>query len=363
MSDLFWPGLHRAGDAFTDAALVAAMTRVEAAWATALEARGVAPAGTASAVAAYRATDADLAVIAEEAELGGNPLIPVLARLRRVADEAVPGAGAAVHTGLTSQDVVDSALVLMAADVVEQVVGCLDAQLAAVDELDHRYGDTPLLGRTLGQPAEVTRLATRLGGWRTDLRDARGLLAGWRAEAPVQLGGAVGDHAAMARALGGDETATARETAAALGLRDAAPWHASRGPITRLGAALVSAATAWGHVANDVVRQSRPEVGELSEPVAAGRGASSAMPHKRNPVLSVLLRRTALNAPLLGAQLQLAAAGSVEERADGAWHAEWAPLRDLARRVLAGAHVASELLGGLEVHPDRMRANAEEAGR
>jgi 3-carboxy-cis,cis-muconate cycloisomerase len=116
-------------------------------------------------------------------------------------------------------------------------------------------------------------------------------------------------------------------------------------------------------VANDVVRQSRPEVGELSEPTVAGRGASSAMPHKQNPVLSVLLRRTALNAPLLGAQLQLAAAGSVEERADGAWHAEWAPLRDLARRALAAAHVASELLGGLEVHADRMRANAEEAGR
>lgn len=363
MTDLYWPGLHRAGDAFTDAALVGAMTRVESAWAAALEARGVTPEGTAAAVAAYRVADADLAVIAEAAELGGNPLIPLLARLRRAADQAVPGAGEAVHQGLTSQDVVDSALMLMAVAAVEEIVGCLDAQLVAVDDLDRRYGDTPLLGRTLGQPAEVTTFATRLAGWRTDLYDARTLLAAWREQAPVQLGGAVGDRSAMARALDGDEAAAVRDVAAALGLRDAPPWHTSRGPLTRLGAAFVSATTAWGHVANDVLRQSRAEVGELAEPQVPGRGGSSAMPHKQNPVLSVLLRRTAMNAPLLGVQLQLAAAGSVEERADGAWHAEWAPLRDLARRALAAGHAATELLTGLQVDADRMRSHAEEGRR
>ena len=114
---------------------------------------------------------------------------------------------------------------------------------------------------------------------------------------------------------------------------------------------------AWGHIANDVLVAARPEIGELAEPEAAGRGGSSAMPQKRNPVLSVLIRRAALTAPQLSATLHVAAAAAAEERSDGGWHSEWSTLRTLARHTVTAGSQTAELLAGLRVHPGRMAAN------
>jgi 3-carboxy-cis,cis-muconate cycloisomerase len=148
----------------------------------------------------------------------------------------------------------------------------------------------------------------------------------------------------------------AAEACRLLGLAPAPPWHTSRAPITRIGDALVGCTDAWGRLATDVITLSRPEIAEVAEPSGSGRGTSSTMPQKRNPVLSVLIRRSALTAPMLGAQLHLAAADAGDERPAGAWHTEWATLRTLARSTVVAADQATELLADLRVDPERMLA-------
>ena len=147
--------------------------------------------------------------------------------------------------------------------------------------------------------------------------------------------------------------------AAALGLADAVPWHTTRSAITRAGDALVTCCDAWGHVAADVATGSRTEIAELTE---GHSGGSSTMPHKNNPVLSVLIRRAALTAPSLAATLHTASAVSVDERSDGGWHAEWATLRTLTRRTVVAGAQATELLSDLVIHTDRAAANLAAAG-
>ncbi|MFI2707050.1 lyase family protein, partial [Nocardioides sp. CER28] len=145
------------------------------------------------------------------------------------------------------------------------------------------------------------------------------------------------------------------DTSERLGLAFAAPWHTERSVLTEHADALVGCADAWGRVAADVALLSRPEIAELRE--AAG-GGSSTMPGKANPVLSVLLRRHALAAPGLAATLHTAAASYVDERPDGAWHAEWDSLRTLARRSVVAASQAADLLEGLVVDAEAMSARA-----
>ncbi|MCL2614440.1 MAG: lyase family protein, partial [Nocardioidaceae bacterium] len=136
-------------------------------------------------------------------------------------------------------------------------------------------------------------------------------------------------------------------------------WHTGRAPVTAAGDALVALADALGHLAGDVALLSRPEIGELRE--GAG-GGSSTMPGKANPVLSVLVRRHALAAPALAATLHTAAASYVDERPDGAWHAEWDTLAILGRRSVVAASQAADLLEGLVVDTDRMAARVAETG-
>jgi 3-carboxy-cis,cis-muconate cycloisomerase len=144
-----------------------------------------------------------------------------------------------------------------------------------------------------------------------------------------------------------------------LGLSPAPPWHTTRSPITRIGDLLVGFCDAWGHIGADVATGSRAEIGEFAE---GHGGGSSTMPHKANPVRSVLIRRTALTAVPLAATLHAASAGSVDERADGAWHAEWATIKTLARRTVIAAVHTSELLTGLRIDTQRAAANLAGAG-
>jgi 3-carboxy-cis,cis-muconate cycloisomerase len=151
--------------------------------------------------------------------------------------------------------------------------------------------------------------------------------------------------------------------AAQLGLAAApAPWHTNRLAVTSLGDAVASVVDALGKIAADVLFLSRPEVAEVAEPRAPGRGVSSAMPQKQNPVLAVLVRSAALQAPGLAAQLHLAAATFNDERADGAWHTEWPALRRLLALALGAAGHIRELAEGLQVFPDGMRRNLDLSG-
>lgn len=148
-----------------------------------------------------------------------------------------------------------------------------------------------------------------------------------------------------------------RRAAATLGLDARAPWHTTRTPVTAAADAFLGCTDSWGRIASDVLTLVRPEIGELSEPPAEHRGGSSSMPHKRNPVLSVLIRRAAISAPQLAATLHTAAALANDERPDGAWHAEWDTLRILARRTVIAGSQSAELLAGLQVHAPRMAEN------
>jgi 3-carboxy-cis,cis-muconate cycloisomerase len=318
VGDPFWPGDERAGELFTPAAFLDAMVRVESAWVD----------------APLTLPDVDL-----DAEAGGNAVIPLVDALRAAHPDLVDR----IHTGLTSQDVLDTALVLMLRDAVSAVQRDVRRQLDRLDAMVAEHGATPMAGRTLTQPALPITFGDKVGTWRAGITEARADLDALIF--PVQCGGPVG--------LGTERGVEGRaQLAERLGLADAEPWHTARRTVTRAGDALVALTDAWGRIARDVLELGRAEIGELSE---GSPGGSSSMSHKANPVLSVLVRRAALTTPMLAATLHLAAAEQVDERADGGWHAEWNTLRLLARRTAVAASQTADLLDGLRVHADQMK--------
>lgn len=351
-----------------DRAVLAAILRVEAAWAVVLEQAALAPAGSAAVVATAaevgRYNVADLAV---RAQGGANPVIPLLADLRRqvnALDTAGIGAGKAVHTSLTSQDVLDSALMLLCRQAVRGLLTELKATTAALAALAEEHADTLCVGRSLTQHSLPFSFGLKAAQWFHGLAAAARRLEAL--DFPVQTGGAAGTLAAgtvLAAGSGLDPLDLSDRLAAELGLAAVpAPWHTNRLAVTSLGDALAAVTDAAGKIAADVLFLSRPEVAELAEPRAAGRGGSSAMPQKQNPVLSVLVRSAALQAPGQAAQLHLAAANFNDERPDGAWHSEWPALRQLLRLGLGAAVQLRELAEGLQVFPDAMRRNLELSG-
>jgi len=221
-----------------------------------------------------------------------------------------------------------------------------------------------MVARTLTQHAAPTTFGAKAAGWLDGVVDAFERLG--ELVTPIQVGGAVGARAAttelatlLTDASDSAEVSDrlARSTATTLGLHVRLPWHTTRTPVTAAADAFVGCTDSWGRIASDVVTLVRPEIGELSEPAGENRGGSSSMPHKRNPVLSILIRRTAISAPQLAATLHTAAALANDERPDGSWHAEWDTLRTLARRTVVAGSQCGELLAGLEVHSARMAEN------
>ncbi len=366
---LLSPGTHR-GDAHTDdTAVLQALLDVEAAWVAAQVGAGLAPPAAAGAArAAARAEDYDAGDVARRAEGGGNPVIPLLADYRRRLEQLDPGAVRFVHRGLTSQDVMDTAMML----VLRRASVPLGRQLRATEEalarLVEAHRGTVQAARTLTQHALPSTFGLKAAGWLAGLQDLEQDVAGL-GRLPVSYGGAAGTLAGSLALFPGAPDAAeqavdlARRWADELGLGTPPHvWHTSRRPVLRSAGTLAAVCAALGRIANDVLLLSRPELGELREPAAEGRGVSSAMPQKQNPVLSVLLRRTALTAPQLVAQLHLAASQYVDERPDGAWHTEWPALRELARLAVAASSHAQELTAGLGVDTARMRANLDASG-
>ncbi len=370
MSDLLAPGDERAGDLMSDRALLTALVTVEQAWLGVLAGVGLAPAGPTPDLHGL-VREADLPGISRAAEQGGNPVIPLVSLLRERLAATEPEHARWLHRGLTSQDVVDTALALCLREVAARVAADVRTQVAALSGLARDHRSTLQAGRTLTQHAVPSTFGLTAAGWLHGVLDAAEDLAGAAAALPVQVGGAAGTLAATTELLAGtvgaegapaSSRALVGDLAGALGLVDAPPWHTRRRPLTRVADALVACLDAYGTIAADVLVRVRPEVAELGEPVAGGRGGSSTMPHKQNPVLSVLVRGRALGAPAHAAVLHAAAACAVDDRPDGAWQAEWPALRALGRSAPVASSLTAELLTGLVVHPDRMRATAE-AGR
>jgi 3-carboxy-cis,cis-muconate cycloisomerase len=351
-----------------DRAVIAAILDVEAAWAAVLEESGLAPEGSAAVVAvAADPGHYDIAAIAERAQGGGNPVIPLLGELRarvRSLDTDGVGAAKAVHTSLTSQDVLDSALMLLASRTVSALLVEVKGTTTALATLAGEHAGTLCVGRSLTQHALPYTFGLKAAQWFQGVAAAARRLESL--ELPVQFGGAGGTLASGSKLTAGSSAtpfALADSLALKLGLAPAvAPWHTNRLAVTSLGDSLASLLDAFGKIVADVLFLSRPEVGELGEPLAAGRGVSSAMPQKQNPVLSVLIRSAALQAPALASQLHLAAATFNDERPDGAWHTEWPALRRLLALALGAAGHLRELTEGLRVFPEAMRRNLEISG-
>lgn len=361
MTNLLWPGDQRAGEHMSDQALLQSMLAVESAWLGALGTAGLAPVATAD--LRNLVGEQDCERIAAGAEDGGNPVIGLVALLRQ---RAVPALSPWIHRGLTSQDVIDTALMLALRGVITGLGAQLARQIDALSALAAAHRGTPMVARTLTQHAAPTTFGAKAAGWLNAVLDARDRLDGL--STPAQFGGAVGTCSATVElatlGTGAADPAelaesVARTAATMLGLDYRAPWHTARGPVTVAAEALVACTDSWGRIASDVVTLVRPEIGEVSEPATAGRGGSSSMPHKRNPVLSILIRRAAISAPPLAATLHQAAALANDERPDGAWHVEWDTLRTLARRTLVAGSQCGELLAGLQVHTGRMAENLD----
>jgi 3-carboxy-cis,cis-muconate cycloisomerase len=283
----------------------------------------------------------------------------------------VPRAAAgAVHRGATSQDIIDTAAMLMA----RQALGAIEADLStaagAAARLADEHRSTIMIGRTLLQQAVPITFGLVAAGWLTALDEARAALARIRAERlAVQFGGAAGTLASLEEAGPRVAALLAEE----LDLpRPVLPWHTSRLRVLELSAALAGAAGALGKIARDVTLLAQSEVGEVHEGsgdpgqpgpdqgTAPRRGGSSAMPHKQNPVAAVAILGCAKRTPGLLATVA-AAAEQEHQRAAGAWHAEWEPLADLLRLTGSAASWGAEMLGGLAVDPARMSANLEAA--
>ncbi|WP_309074222.1 lyase family protein [Paenarthrobacter sp.] len=348
-----------------DRAVIAAILDVEAAWAAVLEDAGLVPAGSAAVVAeAADAGSYDVASVAERAQGGGNPVIPLLGDLRTRVKSLDPGAVPAVHTSLTSQDVLDSALMLLASRTISALLLDVKGTTTALATLAGEHAETLCVGRSLTQHALPYTFGLRAAQWFQGVAAAAARLESL--ELPVQFGGAGGTLASGTK-LTADSGSTpftlADSLASRLGLEPApAPWHTNRLAVTALGDGLAALIDSFGKIAADLLFLSRPEVGEVGEPLAAGRGVSSAMPQKQNPVLSVLIRSAALQAPGLASQLHLAAATFNDERPDGAWHSEWPALRQLLALALGAAGHLRELSEGLRIFPDAMRRNLELSG-
>ncbi|WP_240979691.1 3-carboxy-cis,cis-muconate cycloisomerase [Streptomyces sp. HNM0574] len=346
-----------------DTAFLQAMLDAEAALTRAQAGLGLAPDEAARAVGAAARTERfDPRSLALRGRSGGNPVIPLVADLT----EAVgPDAAPYVHRGATSQDILDSAQMLVAARTLDGLLPQLarTARELAATAAGHR--DTPLPGRTLTQHAVPTTFGLKAAGWRSLVLDAYDRLAAVRAGLPAQLGGAAGTLAAFgahAEADGAADSGGGTESehpglrlvpryARELGLAEPAlPWHTLRTPVADLASALAFACGALGKFAGDVLVLSRSEIGEVAE---GSGGGSSAMPHKNNPVRAALVASAARQAPALAATL-LGSLCAEDERPGGAWHAEWQPLRELLRLTGGATEAAAGLAEGLRVFPYRM---------
>ena len=328
-----------AADATTDRAWLQAMLDFEAGLARVQARAGVISQAEADAIAA--ACDAgrfDPAEIGGAAGEIGNPAGPLVKALREIGP---------AHEGATSQDVLDTAAMLVAKRALAPLLADLEGAAGAAAGLARAHRDTVMAGRTLLQQAEPITFGLKAAGWMTGLDNAAARLRRFRPA--VQLGGAAGTGDPELRAA----------LAAELGLEDTLlAWHTERTRIGELASGLAIAAGAAGKVARDVTLLAQTEVAEVREAVSGG---STAMPHKQNPVAAIATLACAAQAPGLASTL-LASMVHEHERAAGAWHAEWKPLSDLLTLTGSAAAWLRTSLEGLEVDPERMRANLTRPG-
>jgi 3-carboxy-cis,cis-muconate cycloisomerase len=359
-STLFGALFGRGAANASDAAWLQAMLDTEAALARAVERAGLAPPGSGAAVTAVaRADFFDNGTLGEAAAVTGNPVPALVRALTERLPESAAEAAAAVHMGATSQDIIDTAAMLITRRALDVILADLSAAAGSCAAHAAEHAHTVMSGRTLLQQAVPVTFGLVAAGWLTAIDEARQNLNQVRtARLAIQFGGAagtlssLGDAGPQVAALLGEE----------LRLRvPVLPWHTNRQRIIEVAAAMAGACAAVGKIARDFTLLAQTEVAEVHEAAAPGRGASSAMPHKQNPVAAIVILGCTKQTPGLLATLT-SAAEQEHQRAAGAWHSEWQPFSQLLTLTSSAASWSAELLNGLHVDPARMRANLEATG-
>ncbi|EHB56099.1 3-carboxy-cis,cis-muconate cycloisomerase [Mycolicibacterium rhodesiae JS60] len=348
-------------DLVDDDAVLRAMLATEVALAEAQAELGVIPAGAAVAIkAAAVPAHIDPAAVAAGVRETANPVVAFVEQLTHAVRTVDPSAAEYVHRGSTSQDILDTALALLCAATLDRIADDLLTCADTLAGLAEKHRDTPMAGRTLTQHAVPVTFGLKAATWLHLVMDAAQRVLQARTTLPVSIGGAAGTLAAY-HAYGRETTeATLRLpalVASHLGLAEPVlPWHQIRTPLADVAASLMITTGALGKLSADVLVLSRTEIGEVTEEQAPGRGASSAMPQKHNPVFATLVATAARQLPPIATVL-FSSMASEDERSSGGWHAEWQPLRECLRIAAGAAANAVRLTDTLQVVPEQMAAN------
>ncbi len=358
-SDLLGPLFGSAGASalFTDQARLQGMLDFEAALAQAEAMAGVIPAWAAPVIAGKcRAELFDIAELARATARAGNPAIPTVSRLTALVAAEDSEAARYVHWGATSQDAMDTGLVIQLRRFLAGLEADLGRLATALARLAEAHKSTPLVSRTWLQHALPVTMGLKAAGWLDTVERHRERLGeAGRRVLVLQFGGAAGTLAA----LGERGLAVAEGLARGLDLTlPALPWHAQRDRVAEVATVLGLIVGSLGKMGRDLSLLMQTEVAEAFEPAGEGRGGSSTMPHKRNPVTAAVVLAAATRAPGLVATL-LSAMVQEHERGLGGWHAEWETLPALCLLCAGALRQMAETIEGLELDPDRMSANLE----
>ena len=342
---------------FSERARIQRMLDFAAALARAEARSGVIPAKAASAIQAEcRAEPFDLESLARDAASAGNLAIPLIKQLTERVRKADAEAAGYVHWGATSQDMIDTALVLQLCEAFELIERDLARLSGALAALADRHRTTALAGRTWLQQAVPVTLGLKVAGWLDGIERHRARLRDARPRAlSLQFGGAAGTLAALYAK--GIEVSSALAGELELGLPDC-PWHTQRDRLAEVATVCGLIVGSLGKIARDVSLMMQTEVGETFEPSAPGKGGSSTMPHKRNPVGAAVALAAAFRVPNLVATM-LGAMVQEHERGLGGWHAEWETLPEICGLTAGALAQVIHIVEGLEVDAVRMRANLD----
>src|SRR5918999_1377826 len=347
---IFVPNKFR--EAVSGRAWLGAMLEAEAALAGAEARAGLIPPDAAQVIASCCKKARDSGQFDPE-ELGrkgyaqGNPVPPLVRVLTEAVSEVSEGAARYVHKGATSQDIVDTAAMLLTKRALNLLLTEIDAIAAVLARLAEAHRDTPIAARTLLQQALPTTFGLKAAGWLASVLEARRrLLEVCATRLAAQLGGAAGTLAS----LGDSGTEVLKEFTRELELAEpSVPWHTDRSRIAEIGSALSLLAGVLGKISLDIIQMAQTEAGGNSKPPGAGRGGSSTLPHKRNPILSVTAAACSRRVQDLARTLQ-AAMVQEHERAAGAWHSEWGTLSNALALTGGTAAAVREEMEGLEIH-------------
>ena len=342
---------------FSDRARLQGMLDFEAALARAEASTGVIPAAAAPAIVEKcRAELFDAPALAHSSALSGGPAIPLVKHLTALVAKADAEAARFVHWGATSQDAIDTGFLLQARAALYQIYGELERLADALAKLARKHSGTPVAARTWMQQALPTSFGLIVAGWLDALERHIVRLAEVRHRALVlQFGGAVGTLAALGNR--GPDVAKALGAELKLDVPDL-PWHSHRDRMAELAATLALLTGTLGKIARDISLHMQTEMGEIFEPAGEGRGGSSTMPHKRNPVVSAVVLAAATRVPGLTATM-LSAVVQENERGLGGWHAEWETLPEIFSLTVGALHHLTDAVSGLEIDAEKMAANLD----